>query len=121
VQLVTYALAARRHFGGDVVRAVYRFISPRHKPDERGGDVGDGDVATWRDTVGTVVAAMETGMFPARPADHYTYKGRPSCPACDPDAVGADDAVREWNRHRADPALACFIALTREDVGSVHS
>lgn len=58
----------------------------------------------------TIVAGIEAGIFPSRPAP-TTNTWRVECHSCDPDALGVSELRRAWERKRTDPALAPYAHL----------
>ncbi|HEX6568248.1 MAG TPA: PD-(D/E)XK nuclease family protein, partial [Acidimicrobiales bacterium] len=111
LQLVVYAQAARAFVGRPdaPVRSEYWFVSERGGFVRKGYPVDDGVLARVTTTLGTIVAGIEQGVFPARPVE--SYGPFVPCPYCDPDGMGVADLRREWERKRDDPAVAPYAQL----------
>ena len=111
LQLVVYAQAARAFVGrpDTPVRSEYWFVSERGGFVRKGYPVDDGVLARVTTTLGTIVAGIEQGVFPARPVE--SYGPFVPCPYCDPDGMGVADLRREWERKRDDPAVAPYAQL----------
>ena len=116
LQLVVYGEAARRlrADASSPVRAEYWFVSARGKFDRVGYAVTPAVVATVSQTLGTVVAGIEAGVFPAFPTATSTAT-RVECPYCDPDGLGVADLQRRLETKAEDGALALFLGLARPD------
>ncbi|WP_146067248.1 PD-(D/E)XK nuclease family protein [Arthrobacter sp. ZGTC212] len=108
-QLPVYGLFARR-FQQDPaaeVRAEYRFLTTAGNYASVGYTVGPDVVATLRDDVGLIMAALRAGIFPPRPesdryANHTTMMGAPG--------------VRHtWERLKTDPALRDYSRFFQEE------
>jgi ATP-dependent helicase/nuclease subunit B len=61
--------------------------------------------------LGTIVAGIEAGVFPAHPSDAASSNSYVECAVCDPDGLGVADLRRAWDRKRTDPALAPYADL----------
>jgi len=112
LQLAIYGVAARVLAGHPAftVLAEYWFVSSRGRFARIGYRVTDQVLVRVRDTLGAIVAGIEAGVFPARPAAGST-KPFVDCSACDPDGLGEGDLRRAWERKCLDPALAAYAAL----------
>lgn len=112
LQLVVYALAARLHAGRpeSPVHSAYWFTSHKGKFERRGYPVTDAVVERVRETIGTVVAEIERGVFPPYPSKESTNP-YVECKYCDPDGQGVVDLLRQLERKRDDPGLGVFFAL----------
>lgn len=108
-QLPVYGLFARR-FQTDAaadVLAEYRFLTAAGKYSSVGYAISPDVVATLRDDVGLIVAALRAGIFPPRPesdryANHTTLMGAPG--------------VRHtWERLRSNPALSDYTRFFQEE------
>ena len=114
-QLPSYAAAARAVFGSDdtVVRAEYGLM---HKGDyERPGYLITPEVdARVVDAIASVVAGIETGLFPNRP-ERPGFRFFVSCEYCEPDRLGTAERWPEWERKRHDPRLAAWFAPPGDD------
>ena len=60
--------------------------------------------------LGTVVAGIEAGVFPAYPTAASTTPWV-ECAFCDPDNMGVTELRRQYERKQADPALDVFVHL----------
>ncbi|HZQ29114.1 MAG TPA: PD-(D/E)XK nuclease family protein [Acidimicrobiales bacterium] len=118
LQLPLYALAAAQRYGGDggdgggeeAAAARYWFTSERGRFETIGYEVDERVLARFRAVVGTIVAGVGAGAFPARPgpADRGSYR---NCRWCDFDSLCAQDRGRAWERKREAPVLAGYVEL----------
>jgi hypothetical protein len=112
LQLVVYALAARRHqrrLDAPVV-AEYWFTSVRGQFRRIGYRVTDAVLDRVGRTVGRMVAGIEAGMFPHLPTTASTTPFV-DCPFCDPDGLGVADLRRQFERKRIALVLAPYLDL----------
>jgi hypothetical protein len=111
LQLVVYAEAARAYVGRPdaPVRSEYWFVSDRGGFKQRGYDVDDAVRARVTGTLGTIVAGIESGTFPAHPIESWGPYVR--CEYCDPDGLGVGDLLRAWEAMRDDPEVARYADL----------
>jgi hypothetical protein len=63
------------------------------------------------DTLSTIVAGIEAGVFASHPAERVSTSPFVPCAACDPDAMGVVEYRRAWDNKRDDPALAPYVEL----------
>jgi ATP-dependent helicase/nuclease subunit B len=112
LQLPVYGAAARFHYGSPdtPVRAEYWFVSSKEKFKHTGYSVTPELLERVGRTIGTMVAGIEQGVFPNHPNATSTAP-KAECPYCDPDNLGVTELHRQWDRKRADPALALFANL----------
>jgi len=112
LQLPVYAAAARVHQGNAAaeVQADYWFISSKGKFHRIGYRVTPQIEERVKQTLGTIVAGIEAGLFPnfstATTTQFYV-----DCNSCDPDNLGVAEIIRGWERKRNDPALKLFADL----------
>jgi RecB family exonuclease len=111
LQLPIYGLAARQLLErpDDAVHACYLCIS-----DDPGVVVLALDDAIFdrlRGVIAVAAAGIEGGLFPAHPEGGTGWLRFVSCWYCDPDGLGTSSARARWERKRADPALAGYVAL----------
>jgi RecB family exonuclease len=111
LQLVVYAEAARAFVGRPdaPIRSEYWFVSDRGGFARRGYDVDDGVRARVTGTLGTIVAGIESGTFPAHPIE--SWGPFVPCGYCDPDGLGVAEMLRAWEAMRDDPAVARYADL----------
>ncbi|HEX6235818.1 MAG TPA: PD-(D/E)XK nuclease family protein [Acidimicrobiales bacterium] len=121
LQLAVYGLAARMATGQPDARveAHYWFVSERGRFKRIGYPVDAEVIDKVRASIATIVEGIHRGIFPARPDD--TGGAYVSCEYCDPDGLGVADLRRDWERKRADPAMALYAALAEpvDDCGEV--
>jgi len=112
LQLPVYAEAARLHQGRPdaPVVAEYWFVSIAAGFERRGYPVNAEVLERVSQTLGTIVAGIEAGVFPAHPTA-TSSSPRVACPYCDPDGLGVSDLRRQWERKRLDPAVAAYAEL----------
>ncbi len=112
LQLVVYALAARRHRGTPdaPVRAEYWFTSSKGDFKRIGYPVTPEVLATVSTTVGRMVDGIEAGVFPNHPT-RTSSSPFVECAYCDPDGLGVVDLHRRIDAKRADAALAMYLDL----------
>lgn len=115
LQLVVYAQAARAFAGRPdaPVTAEYWFVSERGGFARRGYPVDDDVLGRVTSTIGTIVAGIERGAFPAHPVE--SYGPFVNCRYCDPDGLGVADLRRDWERKRRDPAVAPYADLAEPE------
>jgi ATP-dependent helicase/nuclease subunit B len=107
-QLPVYAAAARQalHRPDATVEVGYTFF----RPFKRTSVVFDEEV--WKrvgESLADVVAGIEGGVFPARPA-RPGFRMYVPCWYCEPDGLGTAARWSEWERKRHDPALIRWFA-----------
>ena len=113
LQLAVYGEAARLDQGQpDVpVRAEYWFVSAKGRFDRVGYSVTPQVLERVGSTIGAMVAGIEAGVFPNHPTATSTSPWV-DCAYCDPDALGVVELRGNFERKRADPAMAPFVDLT---------
>ena len=116
LQLAVYGVAARLHQGRPdaPVRAEYWFVSRKGGFKRVGYPVTDGVLERVGRTLAMVVGGIERGVFPSHPTAVSTSPWI-DCHACDPDALGAVELRRAWERKRNDPAVATYAALAEAE------
>jgi len=111
LQLAVYAQAARAAVDRPDARvdAEYWFVSERGGFERVGYEVDEAVLDRVTTTLDTIVDGIERGAFPPFPDDQF----RPwvACPWCDPDGMGVAELRRQWERKRADPAVAPYATL----------
>ena len=95
LQLVVYAFAAGPGRGGPAPGALRVLVRVREGGSAAVAAVDDGVIAQVTETLGTIVAGIENGTFPAHPVETFGPWGR--CPWCDPDGLGVSDLRRAWS------------------------
>jgi ATP-dependent helicase/nuclease subunit B len=111
LQLVVYAQAARAFAGRPdaPVTSEYWFVSDRGGFARLGYTVDDKVLAQVTTTLGTIVAGIERGAFPAHPIE--SFPPYVPCSYCDPDGMGVAELRRGWQAMRDDPAVAAYADL----------
>jgi hypothetical protein len=111
LQLPVYGAAARLRAGRPTaaVQADYWFVTSKHKFKRVGYSVTPAVLEQVGHTLGTVVAGIESGVFPPHPIALSTSWVK--CRYCDPDALGVVELRRQWERKRGDPGLAVYAEL----------
>lgn len=112
LQLAVYGVAGRI-LGGDPgapVRAEYFFVSAKGEFKRVGYAVGPEVLDRVSRTLGTMVAGIEAGIFPARPSATSTSRWV-ECHPCDPDGLGVTELRARWERKRLDPAVVLYADL----------
>ncbi len=121
LQLPLYAFAARDQLGDHPVLAQYWFV---RKGRRSGGPARiavqlDADVqARYLAALDDLVHGIATGLFPARAPEAPDYGGWVKCPYCNPDGLGHRTVRDRWERQRADPLLARYVALVEPPAAS---
>ena len=88
LQLPIYALAAQARFGGaGPVRARYWLLSESRSAPWYSVSVTDAVDARFRDVVGLIADAIESGAFPGAPAGRFAERRFDACRFCDFDRV----------------------------------
>jgi ATP-dependent helicase/nuclease subunit B len=111
LQLVVYAQAARAYAGRPdaPVTSEYWFVSDRGGFARLGYAVDDGVLAQVTTTLGTIVAGIERGAFPAHPIE--SFPPYVPCSYCDPDGMGVAELRRAWQAMRDDPEITRYADL----------
>jgi ATP-dependent helicase/nuclease subunit B len=117
LQLPVYATAARTSHGTPATRvhAGYWFVTDKGGFDWIGYELTSAVETEVGGVLATIADGISAGVFPAHPPPQRSYGGYRECDYCDPDGLGAGDRRREWDRKRADPALAPYVALAEPD------
>jgi len=112
LQLAVYGEAARLFRGEPdaAVWAEYWFTSARGRFERAGYPVTPAVVAHVGETIGSIVGAIEAGVFPHHPTALSTTPWV-ECAYCDPDAMGVTELRRQFERKSADSAMAPFVAF----------
>ena len=103
LQLPAYAHAARQLLKHDRAEAAYWFVR-RGKRGRIQLLLTDEVEQTYADTVGTLVASIAGGLFPAKAPDEPDFSWT-RCQYCNPDGIGHGEARERYLRKRHDPAL----------------
>jgi hypothetical protein len=96
------------------VRAEYWFVSSKGQFELIGYPVTPEVLERVGRTLGTIVAGIETGVFPPYPTASSTSPFI-ECPYCDPDGLGVVELRRAWERKAGDPSLAAFAGLVEPE------
>jgi len=112
LQLAVYGQAARLHQNAPdaQVRAEYWFVSAKGRFERVGYSVTSEVLERVGQTIASMVAGIETGVFPNHPTASSTTPWV-ECPFCDPDALGVVELRRHFERKQADPAMAPYLDL----------
>ncbi|MGH3096560.1 MAG: PD-(D/E)XK nuclease family protein [Streptosporangiales bacterium] len=115
LQLPVYAYAARQLLGDPDtdVEAAYWFVRKDRGtriPVELTPEVE----SVYGCTVGTLVASITAGLFPARAPAAPDF-GWVQCPYCNPDGIGHSEVRGRWERKRHDPILRAYAQLVEPD------
>jgi RecB family exonuclease len=116
LQLAVYGAAAQaycHHHPGIPAQAEYWFITTKGDFRTIGYAVTPTVLEAVGKTLATVASCIERGVFPARPT--ATATSWTDCEFCDPDGLGATQLRRQWERKRADPALAVYADLAEPE------
>lgn len=118
LQLAIYGQAARLYQRSPdaLVHAEYWFVSAKGDFERIGYSITPEVLQRVGQTVGSMVAGIEAGVFPSHPTASTTTPWV-ECPFCDPDAMGVAELRRQFERKRDDPAMALFIGLGAPDAG----
>ncbi|MGI8758983.1 MAG: PD-(D/E)XK nuclease family protein [Acidimicrobiales bacterium] len=110
LQPVAYALGARQAVMDAPVRFDYWFVTRTGGFARLGYDVTP---AVEEEVVRAITAigqGIDGGLFPLRPVAAPAWN-RVDCWFCSPDGLSSADLRRDWERKRADPCLAAYVAL----------
>jgi hypothetical protein len=112
LQLPIYGLAGRLATADPAaaVRAEYWFATSRGAFKRVGYDITPEVLQTTVEVIDVIVRGVEGGVFPPRPSDLSTFFYI-DCHTCDPDGLGTAELRKQWERKRADPALATYAQL----------
>ncbi|WP_436795583.1 PD-(D/E)XK nuclease family protein [Actinospongicola halichondriae] len=115
LQLVAYAEAAAAQRGVDEASAWYWFLKPGHTGTHIGYDVTPDHRRLFRQTLGVLVDGVGSGRFPAHSGSDNWFTGtNENCGYCEFNDICPADREEEWERVRADPALADLVRLAEE-------
>ena len=115
LQLLAYAEAAAAQRGVDRASAWYWFLKPGHTGTLIGYEITDEHRQLFRTTLGVLVDGVGDGLFPAHSGPDDWWQGtNENCGFCEFDAICPADREEEWERVRADPALADVVRLAEE-------
>lgn len=110
LQLPIYALAAQSGSDSRVeITAQYWFITNRGRFERKPLSLADQE-ALFRNTVGTIVSGIQSGVFPANPG-RQGRDGPENCAFCDFDRVCPTNRDLSWDRKLGDPALTAYSGL----------
>nr|MBA2774609.1 PD-(D/E)XK nuclease family protein [Nocardioidaceae bacterium] len=109
LQLPAYAHAALQILGGERAEAAYWFVRQG-----KGGriqlELTDEVEQTYAEAVGTLVASLAGGLFPAKAPDQPDFAWV-TCWYCNPDGIGHGEARERYMKKRHDPALRDLVTL----------
>jgi ATP-dependent helicase/nuclease subunit B len=115
LQLPIYALAARAHLDWDgPVVARYWNVSWNRDVPSLVCEIDDRVLKRFKEVVATIVAGIESGVFPGDPGEESYRYGRPvfdHCANCDFDKVCPTDRDRRWAVARIAPEVAPVLLL----------
>ncbi len=116
LQLVLYALAARRVLDRPDAPAegAYWFVTDRGGFTPAGYPVTPEVEQMALTVVERIVDGIGTGVFPLHPA-RPGWRLFPDCLYCEPDGLGLAHQYADWERHRADPAVAPYLDVCGDD------
>lgn len=111
LQLYLYAVAARHELGTDApIWSGYWFNTSRRKFARIGYPVSPSVEAEVGRAIDTIVDGITAGLFPARPPEKPAWT-HVDCWYCTPDRLSSTERRRDWERKRAAPELAAYVAL----------
>ncbi len=115
LQLLAYAEAAAQQRGVDRTSAWYWFLKPGHTGTQVGYEIGPEHRQLFREALRILVDGVGAGLYPANagPDDYFTGTNK-NCGYCEFDSICPADREEEWERVRADPALAEVVRLAEE-------
>ncbi len=115
LQLLAYAEAAAAQRGVDRSSAWYWFLKPGHTGSQIGYEIGPEHRRLLRETLRVLVDGVRNGYYPAHSGPHEWFVGtNANCGFCDFNRICPADREDEWERVRADPALAEVVRLAEE-------
>jgi len=109
LQLPAYAHAARQILGHERAEAAYWFVR-QGKRDRIPLALTDEVEQTYAGTVGTLVASLAAGLFPAKAPDEPDFSWV-KCWYCNPDGIGHGEARERYEKKRHDPVLRDLVML----------
>lgn len=109
LQLAIYALALRAAYGVPV-HASYWFTHAEGLAAFSGFDLDDAAEARIMSVLGSMVASISDGLFPAYPGTEGFY-GPTNCGHCAYTRLCPHDRVRRWERRVDDPVIRPFLEL----------
>jgi hypothetical protein len=112
LQLPLYGLAGRLAVKDPTapVRAEYWFVTSRGDFKRAGYEITPEVLEEATHVLAEIVTGIEHGVFAPRPSALSTYLWI-DCHACNPDGLGTAELRKQWERKRADPALARYAEL----------
>jgi RecB family exonuclease len=110
LQPAIYAAGAVDELGEAPVRFDYWFVTNDGGFRWIGYHVDDAVRADVAAALATIVEGIDAGLFPPRPPESPGWN-RVDCWFCAPDGLSAAEVRRDWERKRAHPALAAYVAL----------
>ncbi|MDE0802657.1 MAG: PD-(D/E)XK nuclease family protein [Acidimicrobiales bacterium] len=115
LQLLAYAEAAAAQRGVDRASAWYWFLKPGHTGTHIGYEITPDHRRLFRTALRVLVDGVGDGLFPAHSGEENWFVGtNENCGFCEFNAICPADREEEWERVRADPALADLVRLTEE-------
>jgi ATP-dependent helicase/nuclease subunit B len=114
LQLAIYGTAVQQRLGRAEVYAGYWFVTEKGKFDRIGYPLTPVVQADVGGALEAIVDGIRTGMFPSRPPLDPSYLWV-DCWYCSPDGMSSAEARRDWERKRADPALADYVRLAEPE------
>lgn len=114
LQLPVYAHAARAALGdpGTPVTAEYWFVRSGKRIEL---PLTDHVYRTHTHALSVIASGIRAGLFPPRPPKDNGWSGFIECDYCDPDRMGTKALFARWQRKRADPRLAEYVALVEPE------
>lgn len=109
LQLPAYAHAARQILGHERAEAAYWFVR-QGKRDRIKVELTDEVEQVYADTVGTLVASLAAGLFPAKAPDEPDFSWV-QCRFCNPDGIGHGEVRERYLKKRHAPALRDLVAV----------
>jgi ATP-dependent helicase/nuclease subunit B len=118
LQLAIYANAARAEVADVPVEAGYWFVTAKGDFDWVGYELTPEIHAKVGTAIATIVDGIRAGVFPSHPPADKPWFGT-GCDHCFPEGVHNNDARRDWERKRLDPALRAYVELSEPEVFDV--
>jgi ATP-dependent helicase/nuclease subunit B len=114
LQLPIYGLAARELFPNPqtTTEVSYWFTSEaKGEWKEIGYEITDTVLEKFDSVIESIVTGIESGVFPARPANVASYGEYIDCAYCDPDGYGTGDLQKQWEAKSSAIELADYLQL----------
>jgi ATP-dependent helicase/nuclease subunit B len=114
LQLPIYGLAAREMFPNPqtTTHVSYWFTSEaKGEWKEIGYEITDTVLEKFDAVIESIVIGIESGVFPARPANVASYGEFIDCAYCDPDGYGTGDLQKQWEVKSSAIELADYLQL----------